>query len=79
MEYMVDIPEKKREFRELVRQLTGRKDLVEVVEAEDRWDAVVKAAERWGVEAKIKMQDLWENTSVKKVKRKRFREWRVVG
>ena len=79
MEYMVDIPEKKREFRELVRQLTGRKDLVEVVEAEDRWDAVVKAAERWGVEAMIKMQDLWENTSVKKVKRKRFREWRVVG
>ena len=46
------------------------------VEAEDRWGAVVEAAKAWGIEERLKMQNIFEDTSVKKVDKRRFREWR---
>ena len=58
----------------------GWKDLggVEVeVDAEDRWDAVVKAATKLGIDSKMPMQGLFEAASVKKVEKKRERVWRA--
>jgi len=50
---------------------------VEVDGAEDRWDAVVKAAGMCGLDKQLPMQVLFDTASVKKRLKKKERVWRV--
>lgn len=47
------------------------------VEADDRWGAVVAAAGLWGIAEVMRMQEIFDACSVRKIERKRFREWRI--
>jgi len=49
------------------------------VEAVDRWGAVVEAAKMCGLDSVVKMQTIFQGSSVKKVYRKGTREWRAEG
>ena len=46
------------------------------VEADDRWSAVVQAAEFWGVAKLRKMQEIFDSTSVRKAEVGELRHWR---
>jgi len=50
---------------------------VEVNDADDRWDAVVKASKILGIDGKIPMQVLFDTASVKKKMVRKERIWRV--
>ena len=47
------------------------------VDAGDRWDAVVKAAAKLGIDSKMPMQALFDAARVGKVEKKRERIWRA--
>lgn len=51
---------------------------VEVEDAENRWDAVVKAAEKARIADKGPMQALFDAASVVKLDKKRTRNWRFL-
>jgi len=48
-----------------------------VVEAEDRWEALVKAVKHLGIEKTFPMRYLWKKASIVKKERKGTREFRV--
>ena len=50
-----------------------------IVDAEDRWDAVVQAAAKLGIDSKMPMQALFNAAKVGKVEKKRERIWRAEG
>ena len=66
----------KKDNEEAASVVLGKKEEVQV-EAEDRWTAVVEAAKVWDISSSIKMQDIFNNTSVGKVERKKVREFRT--
>lgn len=47
------------------------------VDAVDRWDALVKAAEGLGIEERFTMSYLWQWASIVKKDRCAIRRWRV--
>ncbi len=79
MRYLVDLREKEgvEELRGGFKAIYGIEVAEVEVEGDDRWEAVVAAAKLWGLEDKVKMQKLFDATSVRKLEKKRFREWRV--
>lgn len=46
------------------------------VDAEDKWDALVKVVEGLGLQGKVTMSDLWTQASIIKKERKEIRRWR---
>lgn len=48
----------------------------EEVEADEKWDALVKYAEKFSLTALFTMTTLWKGASIVKKDRKEFRRWR---
>lgn len=49
----------------------------QIIEAEDRWGALVKAVEAIGLDKKLSMSYLWKRASIIKEKREDIRRFRV--
>ena len=47
-----------------------------IVEGEDKWEALVKAAEYYSLTKMVTMSELWKYSSVAKTQPKRFGEFR---
>ena len=47
-----------------------------IVDADDKWGALVKAVEELGLEARMPMGEFWKWTSIKKEEKRAVRKWR---
>jgi len=72
MVYLVEPRTRKSQM--YLEKLTGKSLDRVIVVAEDRWDAIVKATEKWGAIGTLKMQEFFNACSVRKVSRRNEKE-----
>jgi len=58
------------EFRVVIKLEEGLEWPEEIVDAEDKWDALVQVAEGLGLDKRITMSQLWKKASISKMHRK---------